>query len=281
MSDLTSPNTYPATASCPHCAAEGVFALPMADGQFDIACHDCAELYEIDAHEAIQRAATAEEASFDEASSFVGDAANDDVFVEIEKDSVTCMECGNEFEVPNIHDEALEEALSCPHCAADASSEQSFAFERAPRTKAEPKAGRTSIILVSIISLALVLSASVITLGLYFLTLSEDSSAARYIETNILQVKPASFTVDSAAYEISETELGTSLLVTIQITNNGGVEGTPGSMQVVLTDKSDRALVSWPLDVTGQIITAGQTVQLYTRLFEPPENFSNLKVYLR
>ena len=113
------------------------------------------------------------------------------------------------------------------------------------------------------------------------MTLSEDSSAARYIETNILQVKPASFTVDSAAYEISETELGTSLLVTIQITNNGGVEGTPSSMQVVLTDKSDRALVSWPLDVTGQIITAGQTVQLYTRLFEPPENFSNLKVYLR
>ena len=124
-------------------------------------------------------------------------------------------------------------------------------------------------------------SASVITLGLYFLTLSSDSETARYIETNILQVKPASFTVDSAAYEVSETELGTSLLVTIQITNNGGTEGTPDSMQVVLTDKNDKALVSWPLDVTGQIITAGQTIQLYTRLFEPPESFANLKVYLR
>ena len=52
-------------------------------------------------------------------------------------------------------------------------------------------------------------------------------------------------------------------------------------MQVVLTDNNDKALVSWPLDVTGQIITAGQTVQLYTRLFEPPEKFANLKVYLR
>ena len=294
MSDLTSQNAYIATASCPHCETAGDFELPMAEGQFDIACHGCGELYEIDAVEAIEMAALRQmpesdieldiepETALHEDADLAIDAANDDeALVTIVKDTVTCMECGNQFDLPEIAEEGMEETISCPHCASDAPADDEAAFRRAPISVKEPKTGRVSIILVSIISLALVTSASVITLGLYFLTLSSDSETARYIETNILQVKPASFTVDSAAYEVSETELGTSLLVTIQITNNGGTEGTPDSMQVVLTDKNDKALVSWPLDVTGQIITAGQTIQLYTRLFEPPESFANLKVYLR
>ena len=282
MSDLTSPHAYIATACCPHCEAAGDFELPMADGQFDIACHGCGELYEIDAATAIEMAAQRQREEPQTEDDLAIDAANDDeALVAIVKDTVTCMECGNQFDVPDIAEEGLEEAISCPHCAADTSLSDEAAFQHEPRLPKAPKTGRTSIILVSIISLALVASASVITLGLYFLTLSNDSDAARYIETNILQVKPADFTVDSAAYEISQTELGKSLLVTIQITNIGGTEGTPNSMQVVLTDKNDKALVAWPLDVTGQIITAGQTVQLYTRLFEPPETFTNLKVYLR
>lgn len=283
MSDMTNPDAYLATASCPHCAAAGDFELPMADGQFDIACHGCGELYEIDAAEAIELAAQRQEPEPeiepDLTPDLAIDAANDDeALVTIVKDTVTCMECGNQFDLP---DTGIEESISCPHCASDAPADDEAAFKRPPKSAKPQRTGRTSIILVSIISLALVASASLVTLGLYFLTLSDNSEAARYIETNILQVKPASFTVDSAAYEISQTELGKSLLVTIQITNNGGTEGTPNSMQVVLTDQMDKALVSWPLDVTGQIITAGQTVQLYTRLFEPPESFANLKVYLR
>ena len=290
MSDLTSSHAYPATASCPHCVAAGEFELPLAEGQFDIACHECGELYEIDAAEAIQLAAenqllTPQELSqepADDRPNLAVDAANDDdALITVSQDMMTCMECGNQFDIPDFAEEGAEEMIACPHCATAADGDEAGRTARLPRAMPTPQTGRISIILVSIVSLALVLSASVITLGLYFLTLSDDSSTARYIETNILQVKPANFTVDSAAYEISETDLGTSLLVTIQITNNGGVEGTPNSMQVVLTDRNDKALVSWPLDVTGQIITAGQTVQLYTRLFEPPEAFSNLRVYLR
>ena len=291
MSDLSSLNSYAAIASCPQCEAAGEFDLPMADGQFDIACHNCGEVYAIDAAQAIEKAATqaeppsndlVDETADDAADEVANEAANDDdELVTIIKETVTCMECGQQFDSDN---EASPEEISCPHCAkaADDRGEAGALSHPATRYPAPTsQKGRTSIILVSIISLALVASASLVTLGLYFLTLSNDRDTARYIETNILQVKPASFTVDSAAYEISQSELGKSLLVTIQITNSGGVEGTPNSMQVVLTDKNDKALVSWPLDVTGQIITAGQTVQLYTRLFEPPENFANLKVYLR
>ena len=250
----------------------------MAAGQFDIACHNCAEVYAIDAAEAIEKAAQQADMPSDEAAN---EAANDDELVSIIKETVICMECGQQFDSDN---DALPEEISCPHCA-EASDNKGEAGEISHPATRYPsptsKKGRTSIILVSIISLALVASASLVTLGLYFLTLSNDRDTVRYIETTILQVKPANFVVDSAAYEISQSELGKSLLVTIQITNNGGVEGTPASMQVVLTDNNNKALVSWPLDVTGQIITAGQTVQLYTRLFEPPENFANLKVYLR
>ena len=281
MSDLSSIETYAAIASCPQCEAEGEFDLPMAEGQFDIACHHCGEVYAIDANEAINRAQTETEAPSDEEASASNDAANDDELVSIVKETVTCMECGEQFD---SDDNASLADMSCPHCATGAGEtniEDEISQPAYQRPLSTPKTGRTSIILVSIVSIALVASASLVTLGLYFLTLSNDSDTARYIETNILQVKPASFTVDSAAYEISQSELGKSLLVTIQITNDGGIEGTPNSMQVVLTDNNDKALVSWPLDVTGQIITAGQTVQLYTRLFEPPENFANLKVYLR
>ena len=281
MSDLSSLNSYAAVSSCPQCEAAGEFDLPMADGQFDIACHNCGEVYAIDAAQAIEKAAQqAEEPSNETADEASNEAANDDdELVTIIKESVTCMECGQQFDSDN---EASPDEISCAHCAKASDDEAGALGHPATRYPAPTsKKGRTSIILVSIISLALVASASLVTLGLYFLTLSNDRDTARYIETNILQVKPASFTVDSAAYEISQSELGKSLLVTIQITNDGGVEGTPNSMQVVLTDNKDKALVSWPLDVTGQIITAGQTVQLYTRLFEPPEKFANLKVYLR
>ena len=120
-----------------------------------------------------------------------------------------------------------------------------------------------------------------VALGMYFLTLRSDSDITRYIETNILQLAPAKFDVNQATYEVSDSELGTSLLVTITISNSGQVEGTPEEMKVVLLDDQNNALVTWPLDTAGQIIAPGETTQLYTRLFEPPANFANLQVYVR
>ena len=125
------------------------------------------------------------------------------------------------------------------------------------------------------------MAAGILSLGLYFLTLRTDSDITRYLETTILQLAPAEFRVEQAAYEVSETELGTSLLVTISVSNQGDVEGAPSEMKVVLTDADNNQLVSWPLDTAGQIIAPGQTTQLYTRLFEPPANFTNLQVFVR
>ena len=127
----------------------------------------------------------------------------------------------------------------------------------------------------------MVSSAALVALGLYFLTLRNDSDVAKYIETNILQLAPAKFDVQSASYEVSETELGTSLLVTITLTNSGEVEGVPEEMKVILTDAQNQPLVTWPLDTAGQIIAPGETSQLYTRLFEPPADFSQLRVLVR
>ena len=118
-------------------------------------------------------------------------------------------------------------------------------------------------------------------LGLYFLTLRTDSDLSRYIEANILQLTPAKFDVQTASYEMSETALGQSLLVTITINNSGQVEGAPEEMQIVLVDAQNKPIISWPLDTAGQIIAPGQSTQLYTRLFEPPEEFANLRVMVR
>ena len=89
------------------------------------------------------------------------------------------------------------------------------------------------------------------------------------------------FDVQNATYEKSSSDIGTSLLVTITISNSGQVEGTPEEMRVVLTDTDNQPLITWPLDTSGQIIAPGETTQFYTRLFEPPADFANLRVFVR
>ena len=69
----------------------------------------------------------------------------------------------------------------CPNCTSTPS------FARQPRP--ESSGGKAGIIMVSIMSLALVLAGGLVAAGLYVVTLKGDSDAARFIETNILQVK--------------------------------------------------------------------------------------------
>jgi len=69
--------------------------------------------------------------------------------------------------------------------------------------------------------------------------------------------------------------------VTVTISNTGQIEGAPDEMKVVLTDANNQPLVTWPLDIAGQLIAPGEATQLYTRLFEPPADFANLRVFVR
>lgn len=276
------PLSYEARAACPHCGEVGEFDLPAQEGLFAIACFSCEEVYEIDGAKAVADAIAAREAEAlaqENALLEADDALIIDEFAAshegeaIDENFITCVDCGGQIDISNL--DSLDDGImpDCPNCTSAPS------FARQPRP--ESRGAKAGIIMVSIMSLALVLAAGLVAAGLYVVTLKGDSDAARFIEANILQIKPASFTIDSAAYEVSESDLGTSLLVTINVTNQGGSEGTPNAMLVMLTDTAGKTLVSWPLDASGQIITPGQTAQLYTRLFEPPEGFANIKVAMR
>ena len=276
-STITFPSDYnfngmsEGAAPCPSCEAVGEFDLPEAIGEFDIACHACGEIYEINAAAAIALAAQRQEdkrIALEEEMRLAEEAT---------PSTITCIDCG--FEIPVAGD---DDDLHCPSCHQDAEindlSGSRFSGQRPMPAAKNRTAG---IVIVSILSVALVASAGMIALGLYFLTLRADSDVTRYIERNILQLTPARFEVASASYEVSETDLGTSLLVTINLSNQGQSEGTPDEMKVVLTDGNGAALVTWPLDTAGQILAPGETIQLYTRLFEPPQDFANLRVFVR
>lgn len=276
-------STIAGASLCPSCESLCEFELPVSEGQFDIACYECAHIFEIDAASAAQTAISHELLATDETNS---EAPAGLV-------TVTCLDCGGDI---SVSADALEDdsfVPHCPHCHAspedslsNSALEQTIDFDAptrfdTPVARPAPTRSRGSLILVSIIAVTLVSSAALVALGLYFLTLRNDSDVAKYIETNILQLAPAKFDVQSASYEVSETELGTSLLVTITLTNSGEVEGVPEEMKVILTDAQNQPLVTWPLDTAGQIIAPGETSQLYTRLFEPPADFSQLRVLVR
>ena len=251
-------------SSCDSCGTIGEFDLPADEGVFEIACFECEHIYEIDAKQALQDAATQEPDP---------ELTNLEVPTpELPATELTEAE-GDDGEAP-----ASETPIAQQFEDIDPDAPTRFAL---PPIAPPQKTGKTSIILVSILSAGLVITASMVALGLYFLTLRTDSDVTRYIETNILQLAPASFEVQNASYEISDTELGTSLLVTVTISNNGQIEGAPEEMKVVLVDANNQPLITWPLDIAGQLIAPGEATQLYTRLFEPPADFANLRVFVR
>jgi len=298
--DMTAQNdegalNIPSAASCPSCETLCEFELPATEGQFDIACYECEAIFEIDAQSSIAMAlehdldVPAAEADLETKEAVINEEEAGEALLDTSSDvtPITCIECGDDILVGTEQLEDEDFIPNCPNCQ-PATVEQDVDFESPTRFSHLPPAtiaasgrNRSGVLLVSIISIALVLSTALIALGFYFLTLRTDSDLTRYIERNILQLSPAKFDVQSASYEISETDLGKSLLVTITLSNSGQVEGAPEEMQIVLTDAQNQALVTWPLDTGGQIIAPGQTTKLYTRLFEPPETFANLRVMVR
>ena len=266
---------YQGASHCPSCGDLGEFDLPAESGTFQIACFACNHIYDIDATHAIALSASSAETAPEAASEEEGQPL-----------TIQCLDCGGAIEISdNLDDDA---DIQCPHCMNDDDKTDSDSDDLTSRFTAPAlddyksvRTRKTGIVLVSILSAGLIIAAGILALGLYFLTLRTDSDITRYIETTILQLAPAEFTVEQAAYEISDTDLGTSLLVTITLSNSGDVEGAPAEMKVVLTDADNNQLVSWPLDTAGQIIAPGQSAQLYTRLFEPPADFTNLQVFVR
>ena len=248
-------SSFTGASQCESCAAIAEFDLPANEGLFEIACYECGHIYEIDAKQAIQEAAL--QGISDKLEGF------DDL-----------AEGGDDLDQDGPANTKMSALIE------DIDPNEPTRFDL-PAVALPQKGCKTSIILVSILSAGLVITASMVALGLYFLTLRTDSDVTRYIETTILQLAPAKFEVQNASYEISDSDIGTSLLVTVTISNTGQIEGAPDEMKVVLTDANNQPLVTWPLDIAGQLIAPGEATQLYTRLFEPPADFANLRVFVR
>jgi len=240
--------SFTGTSQCEACAAIAEFDLPANEGLFEIACYECDHIYEIDAKQAIQEAAL--------------------------QGMSDKLEGGDDLAEGGPANTKMSALIE------DIDPNEPTRFD-SPAVALPQKGGKTSIILVSILSAGLFITASMVALGLYFLTLRTDSDLTRYIETTILQLAPAKFEVQNASYEVSDSDIGTSLLVTVTISNTGQIEGAPDEMKVVLTDANNQPLVTWPLDIAGQLIAPGEATQLYTRLFEPPADFANLRVFVR
>ena len=92
---------------------------------------------------------------------------------------------------------------------------------------------------------------------------------------------PASFSMQSANYDIVESELGPVLDIVITVANVGGVAGRPELFEIELVDDANEQLMKWPMAVSGASIAPEQQMIYKTRLIEPPANFKNIRVTMK
>ena len=91
-------------------------------------------------------------------------------------------------------------------------------------------------------------------------------------------IKPATFQLTSASYEVQDTDSGPTLEISVSVANIGGQDGRPNVLEIKLVDKKDTSLMSWPMVLSGAPIPAGNQTVYRTRLVEPPKGFANVQV---
>ncbi len=92
---------------------------------------------------------------------------------------------------------------------------------------------------------------------------------------------PAKFSMQSANYDIVNTELGPVLDIAITVANIGGAAGRPVLFEIELVDDANKLLMTWPMAVSGSSISPQQQIVYKTRLVEPPANFKNIRVTMK
>ena len=92
---------------------------------------------------------------------------------------------------------------------------------------------------------------------------------------------PAKFSMQSANYNIVDSELGPVLDIAITVANVGGAAGRPELFEIELVDDANEQLMKWPMAVSGASIAPEQQMIYKTRLVEPPANFMNIRVTMK
>ena len=92
---------------------------------------------------------------------------------------------------------------------------------------------------------------------------------------------PAKFSMQSANYDLVDSELGPVLDIVITVANTGDAAGRPELFEIELVDDSNQQLMKWPMAVSGVPIPPQQQLMYKTRLVEPPPNFKNIRVTMK
>jgi len=92
---------------------------------------------------------------------------------------------------------------------------------------------------------------------------------------------PAKFSMQSANYDIVDSELGPVLDIAITVANIGGSAGRPELFEIELVNEANEQLMRWPMAVSGASIPPEQQIIYKTRLIEPPANFNNIRVTMK
>ena len=92
---------------------------------------------------------------------------------------------------------------------------------------------------------------------------------------------PAKFSMQSANYDIVDSELGPVLDIVITVANTGDAAGRPQLFEIELVDDANQQLMKWPMAVSGAPIPPQQQLKYKTRLVEPPQNFKNIRVTMK
>ena len=113
-------------------------------------------------------------------------------------------------------------------------------------------------------------------------TISQEPAVevAQTDETAAVPV-PAKFSMQSANYDIVNTELGPVLDISITVANIGGAAGQPVLFEIELVDDANKQLMTWPMAVSGSSLPPEQQIVYKTRLVEPPANFKNIRVTMK
>ena len=91
----------------------------------------------------------------------------------------------------------------------------------------------------------------------------------------------AKFSMQSANYNIVESELGPVLDIAITVANIGEEAGRPKLFEIELVDDANKQLMKWPMAASGASISPQQEMVYKTRLVEPPADFKNIRVTMK
>ena len=87
--------------------------------------------------------------------------------------------------------------------------------------------------------------------------------------------------MQSANYDIVDSELGPVLDIVITVANTGDAAERPQLFEIELVDDANQQLMKWPMAVSGAPIPPQQQLKYKTRLVEPPQNFKNIRVTMK